>query len=58
MPKYLYERLKEPSTWRGVIMLVTAIGIPLAPAQAESIVSIGLASVGAIGAFVPDLIKK
>ena len=58
MPKYFYDRLREPSTWRGVIMLVTAIGIPIAPDQAESIVAIGLAVSGAIGAFVPDLIKK
>lgn len=55
--RYLIERLKEPSTWRGVILLLTACGAPIAPANAEQIVSVGLAVAGLIGIFLPDKVQ-
>lgn len=55
--RYLIERLKEPSTWRGVILLLTACGVPIAPANAEQIVSVGLAVAGLIGIFLPDKVQ-
>jgi hypothetical protein len=30
---YIYARLSEPSTWRGIIALVTAAGVALSPDQ-------------------------
>jgi len=30
---YIYARLSEPSTWRGIIALVTAAGVALPPDQ-------------------------
>jgi len=54
MKNYVLERLKESSTWRGIILLLTAIGVPIAPAMADMIVSAGLAIVGLIGAVAPD----
>lgn len=54
MVNYLLERAKEPSTWRGVVLLLTAIGVPIAPAMAEAIVSAGLAVAGLIGIATPD----
>ena len=54
MKAYMIERLKEPSTWRGIIMLLTAIGVPVAPAMADAIISVGLAVAGLIGVATPD----
>lgn len=54
MKAYVIERMKEPSTWRGIIMLLTAIGVPVAPAMADAIISVGLAVAGLIGVATPD----
>lgn len=54
MKNYLLDRAKEPSTWRGIILVLTAAGVPIAPAMAESIISVGLAIAGLIGAVTPD----
>ena len=54
MKDYLLARAKESSTWRGIILLLTAIGVPIAPAMADSIVSVGLAVAGLIGVATPD----
>ena len=54
MKSYLLARAKEASTWRGIIMLLTAAGIPIAPALADSIVTIGLALAGLVGMLAPD----
>lgn len=54
MKAYLLARAKEASTWRGIVMLITAAGIPIAPALADSIVTIGLALAGLIGMLAPD----
>ena len=54
MKAYMIERMKEPSTWRGIILLLTAIGVPVAPAMADAIVSVGLAIAGLIGVATPD----
>jgi hypothetical protein len=53
---YILDRLEEPSTWRGFIALVTAIGITLTPEQTEAIVSGGLALIGLFGMFTKDKI--
>ena len=55
MSKYFLDRAKEPSTWRGLIMLLTAIGIPIAPDMANAIITAGLALAGVIGVATPDL---
>lgn len=54
MFKFIFSRLAEPSTWRGIVALVTAAGIALSPEQVAAITSAGLAVVGIIGAFFPD----
>ena len=46
--KYLLERLKEPSTWRGLFALLTAIGLKLHPEMQEAILTTGLALIGMI----------
>ncbi len=54
MKSYLINRAKEPSTWRGIVLLLTAVGVPVAPAMSEAIVSVGLAVAGLIGVVTAD----
>ena len=49
MKDYILDRAREPSTWRGLTLLLTALGVPLAPALSVAIVSAGLAVAGLIG---------
>jgi len=54
MLKYLLNRLGEASTWRGLFLFFTAIGVKLAPELQELILAAGLALVGFIGFFFKD----
>lgn len=54
MKAYILARAKEPSTWRGAMLFLTAVGIPIAPQLAESIITAGLAIAGLIGVIAPD----
>lgn len=54
MKDYLIDRLQEPSTWRGITLLLTAIGVPLAPGLSDAIISAGLAIAGLIGVASKD----
>lgn len=49
MKSYILERAKEPSTWRGVLLFLTALGVPIMPAMADQIVTVGLALAGFVG---------
>ena len=51
---YIYARLKEPSTWRGIVMLLTGLGVNLSPETASQIVSVGVGLVGLIGVASKD----
>jgi hypothetical protein len=54
MKAYILARAAEPSSWRGLILLLTAIGVPIAPSMAEAIITIGLGVAGVIGVATPD----
>lgn len=54
MKEFILNRGKEASTWRGIIALLTAAGVALSPAQADAVVALGLAVIGAIGVFTSD----
>ena len=54
MKSYFLARAKEPSTWRGAMLFLTAIGVPLAPQMSDAIISTGLAVAGLIGVIAPD----
>lgn len=43
--------LGEASTWRGLIMILTAVGLQIEPAQQTAIIQAGLAIVGLISVF-------
>lgn len=54
MKDYILSRIHESSTWRGIVLLLTAAGVALTPDQGEAIVAAGLALAGVLGAFLPD----
>lgn len=45
---YILDRLSENSTWRGILLVLTALGVSLSPQHQEAIVAGGLGLVGAI----------
>ena len=51
---WLLKRLKERSTWTGIITLASIAGLNLQPEQKELIVSIGTALVALIFTFTAD----
>lgn len=46
---WLLARLREPSTWRGIIWLATAFGVSLRPEVWEQIAAVGMALAGLVG---------
>ena len=44
----IMNRIKQESTWRGIILMFTAFGVQIAPELQEAIITVGLALVGAI----------
>lgn len=58
MFKFVARRLKEPSTWAGVITLLTVFGITLSPEQAEALASAGAALVGVLLVFTKESGEK
>jgi len=54
MKQYILDRAREPSTWRGAILFLTAIGVPIAPAMADAIVTAGLGIAGLLGMLTKD----
>lgn len=51
---WILRRLREPSTWRGLVWLATVAGLSMRPDQAEAIVVAGMALVGLLGVFLPE----
>lgn len=52
MKDYLKDRLQEPSTWRGLVMLTSSLaGYTTSPDATEAIVLIAMGLSGANGIF-------
>lgn len=51
---WMLRRLREASTWRGLVWLATVAGLSLRPEQAEAIVTVGMAISGLLGVFMSD----
>ncbi len=45
---YLLTQLGQNSTWRGILLVLTAAGVSLSPQHQEAIMAAGLGLVGAI----------
>lgn len=49
--QFFLDRLKERSTWLGLIAFASAIGIGVSPEQSEAIATAGAAVAGLVGVF-------
>lgn len=47
-------RLREGSTWRGLVWVATAAGVSLSPEMWESITAVGMAVAGMIGVLTSE----
>lgn len=56
--RYLLARLREPSTWRGLILLATALGYAIRPDLAEAIIALGIALAGGVGVVAPERVES
>jgi len=54
MKPWLLARLREPSTWRGLVWILTVSGVLLTPEQAEAIMLAGMTMAGLLGVFLSD----
>lgn len=52
--EFVLLRLRERSTWLGLISLATAAGLILSQAQQEAVIAAGSALAGLIAALTPD----
>ena len=48
------DRLKEPSTWAGLGVLLGVLGLPVTPEQWAVAVQLLTAIAGAVAVFMPD----
>ncbi|MFI3244721.1 MAG: hypothetical protein R3Y56_10770 [Akkermansia sp.] len=51
---YIINRLKERSTWLGIISLATGIGLSVNPAWVEAIIAAGVGLAGLVSIATPD----
>lgn len=51
---WLVARLREPSTWRGIVWLATALGVSLKPEVWEQVAAVGMAVAGLIGVIARE----
>ncbi len=58
MLKYIFKRLKERSTWLGLIALATAGGATISAELAEQIIAAGVAIAGIVGVATADKDKE
>lgn len=54
MSKWLLARLKEGSSWRGIVWLLTALGVTLSPEAWEYVVAAGMAIAGLLGVLLSE----
>jgi hypothetical protein len=52
--KFLVARLSEASTYRGIALALTGLGVYVSPEAAAAVTSIGLGVTGLIGIFFAD----
>lgn len=54
--KFILARLSEATTWKGLFLILTAVGVTLRPELQAAITSVGLALTGLVGVVVPDVV--
>lgn len=56
--KYILDRLKEPSSWRGLVMIATAFGVSVNPELLTAIITVGTGLAGVIGFVFKDKVAE
>lgn len=56
--KYILDRLKEPSSWRGLVMVATAFGVSVSPELMDAIIASGTGLAGVIGFVFKDKVAE
>lgn len=56
--KYILDRLKEPSSWRGLVMIATAFGVSVNTELMDSIIVAGTGLAGVIGFVFKDKVAE
>lgn len=51
---YLIDRADERSTWRGLILALSALGVSIDPELSEAIILAGVALAGLVEILLPD----
>jgi len=51
---WVLSRLREASTWRGIVWLLTVAGVSSRPDEVEAIILAGMALAGLLGVFLQD----
>ncbi len=51
---YILERLKEKSTWVGIIALISAFGVAIKPELSEAIATTGVSLAGLIAVLTKE----
>jgi hypothetical protein len=54
LARFALARLREPSTWRGIVLFISGCGAAISPALALQIVSVGVSVAGLIGMLLGD----
>ncbi len=52
--QFIINRLSEPSTWRGMILILTSVGVNIAPMMADAVIAAGVGVCGLIGVLTSD----
>ena len=51
---WILDRLKEPTTWRGLVWVATACGVTLNPEIWQQITAVGMALAGLLGVLTKE----
>ncbi|MCT4575064.1 MAG: hypothetical protein N4A43_02285 [Alphaproteobacteria bacterium] len=54
----IMKQLKQPSTWRGLIVILTSLGISISPELTEHLVALAVAGFGAVEVIRNENKKK
>ena len=52
--KYLLDRLSEASTWRGLILVLTSLGLTISPELIVPLIAVGTGLSGLVGVLTKD----
>lgn len=52
--RFIVDRLDERSTWRGLVFMLTSLGLSLSPELQAAILTVGVAVGGLVEMILPD----